>query len=499
MGDGYGKEVDIWAVGCLYAEMMTGEPLFPGESDIDQLFQIVRVLGKLNSRHQNLITRNTMFKGMKQEQNTSLHQLFPDWNRDCLDFLAQCLKMDGNQRPDTSKLLKHDMFTKDKFVEMFLVELKGKLAQEMVGNPLLKRMPSYGSGRKIMEDKRITDKVSTKKSGDESKFNAKDKISQIGLSLLSTQLLSSTNVNTKSGTEAVSKMTSNNDDTITLSTLKQCMANPPKPSQKGISINNLVFKESGKQYRVLSAKPPKTSTISEKSSSTNFDVQIQPPSPAQFQSLQAETTNETSQQKRLSPVSINNLSISGNFPQYFSHKKSSNILGLHQVSQKANSKPSAQNNTLNTTRPTLVKRERPHIDLALMPLGLGTTPDSTKEVSPRILPPPPWLTSNNIKVTTQGKSTQIAKRSLTDWKSVGTITGIAKSNTSETNEFLLPNCPGAATSPLKGSRKKLSPMINFSDHLFGTPVSVSSYSTFQRPILLHLISEEYLGIFRSHK
>lgn len=37
VGDGYGKEVDIWAVGCLYAEMMTGEPLFPGESDIDQL------------------------------------------------------------------------------------------------------------------------------------------------------------------------------------------------------------------------------------------------------------------------------------------------------------------------------------------------------------------------------------------------------------------------------------------------------------------------------
>ncbi|KAG4067610.1 hypothetical protein HA402_005382 [Bradysia odoriphaga] len=149
VGDGYGKEVDIWAVGCLYAEMMTGEPLFPGESDIDQLFQIVRVLGRLNSRHQNLITRNTMFKGMKQEQNTSLHQLFPDWNRDCLDFLAQCLKMDGNQRPDTSKLLKHDLFTRDKFVETFLVELKGKLAQEMVGNPLLKRMPSYGSGRKI--------------------------------------------------------------------------------------------------------------------------------------------------------------------------------------------------------------------------------------------------------------------------------------------------------------------------------------------------------------
>lgn len=461
VGDGYGKEVDIWAVGCLYAEMMTGEPLFPGESDIDQLFQIVRVLGRVNSRHENLINRNTMFKGMKQEQNTSLHQLFPDWNRDCLDFLAQCLKMDGNQRPDTSKLLKHDLFTRDKFVETFLVELKGKLAQEMVGNPLLKRMPSYGSGRKIVDDKRVAEKVIHKKSGDESKpTNGKDKISQIGLSLLSTQLLNSTNL---------SKGTSNSDDTIALSTLKQTMSNPPKPAQK-ISINNLVFKEGGKNYRVLSAKPGKSSTLSEKSSSTNFDVQIQPPSPAQFQSLQSEIiTNEMNQQKRLSPVSINNLSINGNFPQYFSHKKSSNILGLHQVSQKSNIKQNNHNsNNLNTARPSLVKRDRPHIDLGLIPLGLGNTSESNKELSPRVLPPPPWLTSSNIKVNTLGKSTQIAKRSLTDWKSVGTITGTAKHNVpSEANEFLLPNCPGA-TSPLKANRKKLSPMINFSDSLFGS-------------------------------
>lgn len=41
----YGPEVDIWAIGCLFAEMMTGDPLFPGESDIDQLYLIVKVIG----------------------------------------------------------------------------------------------------------------------------------------------------------------------------------------------------------------------------------------------------------------------------------------------------------------------------------------------------------------------------------------------------------------------------------------------------------------------
>lgn len=40
------RAVDIWAVGCLLFEMLTGDPLFPGDSDIDQLFHIVRHLGK---------------------------------------------------------------------------------------------------------------------------------------------------------------------------------------------------------------------------------------------------------------------------------------------------------------------------------------------------------------------------------------------------------------------------------------------------------------------
>ena len=41
----YFREVDVWATGCLYSEMRTGDPLFPGESDIDQLFLITQCLG----------------------------------------------------------------------------------------------------------------------------------------------------------------------------------------------------------------------------------------------------------------------------------------------------------------------------------------------------------------------------------------------------------------------------------------------------------------------
>lgn len=35
LSNAYGKEVDIWAIGCIMGELIDGEPLFPGESEVD--------------------------------------------------------------------------------------------------------------------------------------------------------------------------------------------------------------------------------------------------------------------------------------------------------------------------------------------------------------------------------------------------------------------------------------------------------------------------------
>lgn len=43
----YGPPVDIWAIGCVFAEMVTGEALWPGRSDVDQLYLIRRTMGSL--------------------------------------------------------------------------------------------------------------------------------------------------------------------------------------------------------------------------------------------------------------------------------------------------------------------------------------------------------------------------------------------------------------------------------------------------------------------
>lgn len=42
----YGQPVDIWAIGCVFAELLTGQALWPGRSDVDQLDVIRKTLGQ---------------------------------------------------------------------------------------------------------------------------------------------------------------------------------------------------------------------------------------------------------------------------------------------------------------------------------------------------------------------------------------------------------------------------------------------------------------------
>ncbi|KAG2241617.1 hypothetical protein Bca52824_090190 [Brassica carinata] len=44
----YGLEIDLWSLGCVFAELLSLEPLFPGVSDIDQISRVTNVLGNLN-------------------------------------------------------------------------------------------------------------------------------------------------------------------------------------------------------------------------------------------------------------------------------------------------------------------------------------------------------------------------------------------------------------------------------------------------------------------
>ena len=38
--------MDVWAIGCVFAELISGQALWPGKSDVDQLYLIKKTLGK---------------------------------------------------------------------------------------------------------------------------------------------------------------------------------------------------------------------------------------------------------------------------------------------------------------------------------------------------------------------------------------------------------------------------------------------------------------------
>mmetsp|Transcript_47081 Transcript_47081/g.74308 ORF Transcript_47081/g.74308 Transcript_47081/m.74308 type:complete len:889 (+) Transcript_47081:97-2763(+) len=61
----YGKDVDIWALGCIMGELTDGQPLFAGESEVDQLFVIQKVLGPLTAEHMEMFLRNPRFLGIQ--------------------------------------------------------------------------------------------------------------------------------------------------------------------------------------------------------------------------------------------------------------------------------------------------------------------------------------------------------------------------------------------------------------------------------------------------
>jgi|JI6StandDraft_1071083.scaffolds.fasta_scaffold09328_3 cyclin-dependent kinase-like len=63
--DDYDKSVDIWAAGCIFAEMIDSEPLFPGESEVDQLYLMQRCLGPLSPDHQEFFLKHPRFVGIK--------------------------------------------------------------------------------------------------------------------------------------------------------------------------------------------------------------------------------------------------------------------------------------------------------------------------------------------------------------------------------------------------------------------------------------------------
>ncbi|XP_041861375.1 cyclin-dependent kinase-like 5 isoform X3 [Melanotaenia boesemani] len=121
LGAPYGKAVDMWSVGCILGELSDGQPLFPGESEIDQLFTIQKVLGPLPPEQMKLFYNNPRFHGLRfpavNHPQTLERRYLGIIGGGLLDLLKNLLLLNPTERFLTEQCLNHHTFQTLRLVE----------------------------------------------------------------------------------------------------------------------------------------------------------------------------------------------------------------------------------------------------------------------------------------------------------------------------------------------------------------------------------------------
>ena len=108
------KSVDIWAIGCIMGELIDGQPLFPGESEIDQLYIIQKVMGPLTPQQMNMFLRNPRFLGLRfpdmKRPETLQRKYVGRLTKRALNFMRELLKMAPQDRITGAESLEHPYF-----------------------------------------------------------------------------------------------------------------------------------------------------------------------------------------------------------------------------------------------------------------------------------------------------------------------------------------------------------------------------------------------------
>ena len=109
----YSKAVDIWSIGCIFAELLGRQPLFPGDHYLDQIQKIISVLGTPKNDDLEFITKieakDFLMKLVKRTKQT-WSSLFPNANPVALDLLGKMLTFNPKKRYTVDQCISHPYF-----------------------------------------------------------------------------------------------------------------------------------------------------------------------------------------------------------------------------------------------------------------------------------------------------------------------------------------------------------------------------------------------------
>ncbi|XP_023558267.1 mitogen-activated protein kinase 12 isoform X2 [Octodon degus] len=109
----YTQTVDIWSVGCIMAEMITGKTLFKGSDHLDQLKEIMKVTGtppeEFVQKLQSTEAKNYM-KGLPELEKKDFASILTSASPMAVNLLEKMLVLDSEQRVTAAEALAHPYF-----------------------------------------------------------------------------------------------------------------------------------------------------------------------------------------------------------------------------------------------------------------------------------------------------------------------------------------------------------------------------------------------------
>ncbi|KAK2859336.1 hypothetical protein Q5P01_003956 [Channa striata] len=108
----YSSPIDLWAVGCILAELYTLRPLFPGNSEVDEIFKICQVLGTVKKTDwpEGYQLASAMNFRFPQCVPTHLKTLIPNASNEAITLMRNLLQWDPKKRPTAVQALRYPYF-----------------------------------------------------------------------------------------------------------------------------------------------------------------------------------------------------------------------------------------------------------------------------------------------------------------------------------------------------------------------------------------------------
>jgi len=123
----YNYKMDIWGLGCVFYEILTLEPLFPGDDEIDQVNKINYVLGSPPNDLFEKFVKNSAHRNefnFEYQKGVGINKYLSHVSANVVDLIGKMLIYDPDLRPTARDCLNHECFKE--FVEQ---DLKNKLNQ----------------------------------------------------------------------------------------------------------------------------------------------------------------------------------------------------------------------------------------------------------------------------------------------------------------------------------------------------------------------------------